>query len=63
MRLGNALLGATPAKPANTARINDRPCAVRSEVLWTRRDSVRDDRLMSVIYGQYQVRLSRGRSE
>ena len=47
MRLGNALLGATAAKPTNTACINGRPCAARSEVLLTLRV---DDRLMSVIY-------------
>src|SRR5277367_363365 len=50
IRLGNALLGATPAKPANTACINDRPCAVRSDALCTRRTSVRDDRLTIVVY-------------
>jgi hypothetical protein len=50
MRLGNALLGATPANPANTACINGRPCAASSEALWTRRVSVRDDLLISVVY-------------
>jgi hypothetical protein len=46
IRLGNALLGATAAKPTNTACINDRPCAAKSEVLWTMEG---DDRLMRVV--------------